>query len=61
VNALNRGKQVIEKALLPSLRAKRSNLVFKEINKFEIASSHKTLLAMTIRDCFNKLTGYLAI
>jgi len=39
--------QAVEKEFQPSLRAKRSNLVVKEINKFEIAASQKALLAMT--------------
>jgi len=47
--------QVTEKVFLPSLRAKRSNLGFKEINKIEIATSRKTLLAMTLWDFFSKL------
>ena len=36
------------------MRAKRSNLGFKKINSFEIATSQKTLLAMTIPDFFSK-------
>jgi len=40
------------------LRAKRSNLGFKEINNFEIATSQKTLLAMTFREFFSKLLVY---
>jgi len=37
------------------LRAKRSNLVVKIIKHFEIAASHKSLLAMTNQDFFSKL------
>jgi hypothetical protein len=37
------------------LRAKRSNLGSQEINKFEIAASQKTLLAMTFLEFFNNL------
>jgi len=35
------------------LRAKRSNLGFNKIKKFEIATSRKTLLAMTFREFFS--------
>jgi len=37
------------------LRAKRSNLGFKEINNFVIAASQKSLLAMTFREFFSIL------
>jgi hypothetical protein len=40
-------KQGVEKRKLPSLRAQRSNPGFSKFNKLEIASSPKTLLAMT--------------
>jgi len=43
---------------LPSLRAKRSNLAVKEINELGIASSQKTLLAMTFQGFFNSLTRH---
>jgi hypothetical protein len=39
--------QAVEKVFLLSLRAKRGNLAFNEINGLEIASSQKLLLAMT--------------
>jgi hypothetical protein len=40
------------------LRAERSNLGFKEINNFEIATSQKTLLAMTFLEFFSSLLEY---
>jgi hypothetical protein len=45
----------VEKVFLLSLRAQRSNLAVKQINKFEIAASQKTLLAMTLPTFFNSL------
>jgi len=42
------------------LRAKRSNLGFKEINNFGIAASQKPLLAMTLREFFSSLLGAYA-
>jgi len=45
----------LKKYFLPSLQAKRSNLVLKEINNFEIAAQQKALLAMTKQAFFNNL------
>ncbi|MDP3296910.1 MAG: hypothetical protein Q8N09_04855 [Thermodesulfovibrionia bacterium] len=42
---------------MPSLRAKRNNLAVKEINELGIASSQKTLLAMTFQGFFNRLVS----
>jgi len=51
----------LSRSLKKSFRrlCERSNLGFKEINNFEIATSQKTLLAMTFREFFSKLLGPL--
>jgi hypothetical protein len=45
----------LKKFFLLSLRAKRSNLVAKNIKYFKIAASQNSLPAMTIQDFFSKL------
>jgi hypothetical protein len=48
-------EQAVEKVFFLSLRGKRGNLAFNEINGLEIASSQKLLLAMTCDEFFNSL------
>jgi hypothetical protein len=49
-------QQAAEKGFFLSLRAKRGNPASDEINRSEIASSQKLLLAMTIQEFFSTLS-----